>query len=97
MKREPHDVLVRPLLTEKITALRESANKVGLVVRGDANRIEIKQAVEAALKVRVERVNVMNVRGKLKRLGRFAGRRPNWKKAIVTLKAGEKLELYESV
>jgi large subunit ribosomal protein L23 len=97
MKREPHDVLVRPLLTEKITALRESANKVGLVVRGDANRIEIKQAVESALKVRVERVNVMNVRGKLKRLGRFAGRRPNWKKAIVTLKAGEKLELYESV
>jgi large subunit ribosomal protein L23 len=97
MKREPHNVLVRPLLTEKITALRESANKVGLVVRRDANRIEIKQAVEAALKVRVERVNVMNVRGKLKRLGRFAGRRPNWKKAIVTLKAGEKLELYESV
>jgi large subunit ribosomal protein L23 len=97
MKREPHDLLVRPLLTEKMTALRESANKVGLVVRGDANRIEIKQAVEAALKVRVERVNVMNVRGKLKRLGRFAGRRPNWKKAIVTLKEGEKLELYESV
>jgi large subunit ribosomal protein L23 len=97
MKREPHNVLVRPLLTEKITALRESANKIGLVVRGDANRIEIKQAVESALKVRVERVNVMNVRGKLKRLGRFAGRRPNWKKAIVTLKAGEKLELYESV
>jgi large subunit ribosomal protein L23 len=97
MTRHAQDVLVRPLLTEKITALRESANKVGLVVRADANRIEIKRAVETALKVRVERVNVITVKGKIKRLGRFVGKRPDWKKAIVTLKEGEKLELYESV
>ena len=97
MKRGPYDVLLRPLLTEKITAMREKGNKVGFLVRRDANRIEIKQAVESVLKVRVERVNVLNVMGKLKRLGRFAGKRPDWKKAIVTLKEGEKLEMYESV
>ncbi|TLY28074.1 MAG: 50S ribosomal protein L23 [Nitrospirae bacterium] len=97
MKRGPHDVLLRPLLTEKITAMRESGNKVGFVVRSEANRIQIKRAVEAALKVRVERVNVLNVMGKTKRLGRFAGKKPDWKKAIVTLKEGEKLEMYEGV
>ncbi len=97
MKQGLHDVLVRPLLTEKITAMRERGNKVGFVVRAEANRIQIKRAVESALKVRVERVNVLNVMGKTKRLGRFAGKRPDWKKAIVTLKEGEKLEMYESV
>ena len=97
MKRTSLDVLLQPMLTEKITAMRESGNKVGFLVRRDANRIEIKRAVESALKVRVERVNVLNVMGKTKRLGRFSGRRPDWKKAIVTLKAGEKLEMYESV
>ena len=97
MKRHLQSVLVRPLLTEKITAMRETGNKVGFVVRGDANRIEIKKAIEASLKVRVDRVNVLNVNGKTKRLGRFSGKRPDWKKAIVTLKEGEKLEMYESV
>lgn len=97
MKSDPYAVLIRPLLTEKITSLRESANKVSFVVHRDASRIQIKQAVETALKVRVERVHTMTVKGKIKRMGRFAGRRPDWKKAIVTLKEGEKLELYESV
>jgi large subunit ribosomal protein L23 len=97
MKRQPYEILLQPLLTEKITAMRERNNKVGFLVARDANRIEIKQAVEAALKVRVARVNVMNVGGKIKRMGRFAGKRADWKKAIVTLKEGEKLELYESV
>lgn len=96
MKRTPYEILIQPLLTEKITAMRERANKVGFLVRRDANRIEIKQAVEAALKVKVERVHVLNIMGKTKRLGRFSGKRPDWKKAIVTLKEGEKLELYES-
>ncbi len=91
-----HSVLLRPLLTEKMTALRESSNQVGFLVRAGANRIQIKQAVESLLKVKVERVNVMTVKGKLKRLGRFAGRQSDWKKAIVTLKKGEKLEIYES-
>ncbi len=96
MKRGAHDVLVQPLLTEKITAMRESANKVGFLVRRDANRIEVKRAVEAALNVKVAKVNILNIMGKTKRLGRFSGKRPDWKKAIVTLKEGEKLELYES-
>jgi large subunit ribosomal protein L23 len=97
MTRSPHDILLQPLLTEKLTALREKGNKVGFVVRSDANRIEIKRAVETMLKVRVARVNVMNVPGKMKRLGKFAGKRSDWKKAIVTLKEGEKLEMYEGV
>ncbi len=97
MTRGPHEVLIRPLLTEKMTALRESANKVAFVVRRNSNRIEIKRAVETALKVKVERVNVQNVKGKTKRLGRYAGKRADWKKAIVTLKEGEKLEVYERV
>lgn len=96
MTRGLHTVLVRPLLTEKMTALRERANQVGFMVRADANRVQIKRAIESLLKVKVERVNVMTVKGKVKRLGRFAGKRPDWKKAVVTLKKGEKLELYES-
>ena len=96
MKVEMHKILVRPLLTEKITGLREQTNTVGFVVHPEANRLQIKQAVEALLKVKVDRVNVLNMPGKLKRLGRFSGRRSDWKKAFVTLKTGEKLEMYES-
>ena len=96
MKIDAHAVLVQPLLTEKITALREKTNTVGFIVHPCANRLQIKQAVEVLLKVKVEKVNVLNVRGKVKRLGRFSGKRSDWKKAFVTLKKGEKLELYES-
>lgn len=96
MKIEMHAVLIQPLLTEKITGLREKTNTVGFIVHPDANRVQIKQAVESLLKVKVEKVNVLNVRGKVKRLGRFSGRRSDWKKAFVTLKKGEKLEMYES-
>lgn len=96
MSVELHRILIQPLLTEKITALREKTNTVGFVVHPDANRLQIKRAVEALLKVKVERVNVLNVNGKVKRLGRFSGKRSDWKKAFVTLKAGEKLEMYES-
>lgn len=96
MKVGMHRILVQPLLTEKITGLREKTNTVGFVVHPEANRVQIKQAVEALLKVKVEKVNLMNVRGKVKRLGRFSGKRSDWKKAFVTLKEGEKLEMYES-
>jgi large subunit ribosomal protein L23 len=96
MSLNVHAVLVQPLLTEKLTGLREKTNTVGFIVHPNANRVQIKQAVEALLKVKVEKVNVMNVRGKTKRLGRFSGRRSDWKKAFVTLKEGEKLEMYES-
>jgi large subunit ribosomal protein L23 len=96
VKIEMHAVLIQPLLTEKITGLREKTNTVGFIVHPDANRVQIKQAVESLLKVKVEKVNVLNIRGKVKRLGRFSGRRSDWKKAFVTLKKGEKLEMYES-
>ena len=96
MKIEMHAVLVQPLLTEKVTALREKTNTVGFIVHPGANRLQIKQAVETLLKVKVAKVNVLNVRGKIKRLGRFSGKRSDWKKAFVTLKQGEKLEMYES-
>lgn len=96
MKVDTQRVLIRPLLTEKITGLREKTNTVGFVVHPDANRIQIRQAIETLLKVKVDKINVMNIRGKIKRLGRFSGRRSDWKKALVTLKEGEKLEMYES-
>ncbi len=94
--RGPFDILVKPLLTEKITGLQERANRVAFVVKSDVNRIEVRRAVEMALKVKVKSVHIMTVRGKRKRQGRFLGKRPDWKKAIVTLHEGEKLELYES-
>ena len=96
MKLDVHAVLVQPLLTEKLTGIRESTNTVAFAVHPDANRVQIKQAVETLLKVKVARVNVLNVLGKVKRLGRFSGKRSDWKKAFVTLKKGEKLEMYES-
>ena len=97
MTRGAHDIIIRPILTEKLTELRETQRKVGLLVRVDANKVEIKKAAEHALKVRVEKVNVMHVLGKTRRIGRLAGKKPDWKKAIVTLKAGEKVEIFEGV
>jgi len=95
MKPDEHQILLRPVLTEKSTLLREGHNKVAFAVHPSANKIDVKSAVEHMLNVKVVDVNMVNVRGKMKRLGRFAGRKPNWKKAIVTLKAGEKLDLFE--
>ena len=82
MKADLHCILLQPLLTEKITAMRESHNTVGFLVHPDANRVQIKQAVETLLKVKVERVNVMNVLGKVKRLGRFSGKLSDWKRPL---------------
>ena len=96
MKRDPYDVLVKPLLTENITGLQEAANRIAFVVQNDVNRIEVRQAVESVLKVKVKSVNIMNVMGKKKRQGRYLGKRADWKKAIITLHEGEKVELYES-
>ena len=96
MKLNHHDILIRPLLTEKITNIRDQKNCVSFVVDRRASKIDIGNAVQSVLKVKVESVNVMNIKGKPKRQGRFVGKRANWKKAIVTLKEGEKVELYES-
>lgn len=90
-----HDLIIRPVLTEKSTLLREGSNKYCFMVRPKANKSEVKRAVEETLNVKVEKVHIVNVLGKEKRLGRFVGKRPDWKKAIVTLKEGEKLTLFE--
>ena len=97
MSRDAQDIIRRPILTEKLTELRETQRKIGLLVRSDANKVEIKKAAEQALKVKIEKVNVLNMMGKLRRIGRLSGKKPDWKKAIVTMKVGEKLEIFEGV
>ena len=91
--KNPHDIIKSVQLTEKGTGLMEKENKYFLTVAPSANKIEIKQAVESAFKVAVAKVNTMNYSGKRKRerTSQF-GRRPAWKRAIVTLKEGEKID-----
>ena len=93
-------VLKKPLVTEKVSSLNEKG-KYGFIVNAEANKVEIKKAVEKQYGVNVERVNTMNVMGKLKtrytKAGVLAGRRPNYKKAIVTLAAGEVIDFYSNV
>ena len=92
----PHDVLIKPLLTEKITSIRETKNAIAFAVAQRATKIDVRRAVEKVFQVKVDSVNVQNVLGKNKRQGRYLGKRPDWRKAIVTLKEGEKIDLYES-
>jgi large subunit ribosomal protein L23 len=95
--KSTYDVLKGPMLTEKGTLLKETDNKVLFKVSKSANKIEIKKAIEEIFKVKVDRVTTMNYKGKKKRMGRYEGKRPDWKKAIVTLKEGEKLDFIEGV
>lgn len=92
----PYDVLLRPIVTEKSTLLA-GLNKYVFAVHPRANKAQIKEAAETAFRVRVTDVHVMNVRGKVKRLGRGFGKTPDWKKAIVTLAPGDRIELFEGV
>ena len=85
------DVIRRPLVTEKTTLLREDGRTVVFVVARTANKIDVKRAIEKLLGAKVDGVRTANTQGKLKRQGRFVGRRSDWKKAYVTLKAGQKL------
>ena len=89
--------IIRPLLTEKITHLQETVNKYGFEVHPKMNKIEISKGIEDRFNVKVKNVRVINVKGKKKRMGRFEGKRKNWKKAIVTLKKDYKIELFEGV
>jgi len=95
--KNPHDVIIRALVTEKGTRMRENANRFLFQVHPDANKLEIKQAIETVFSVHVESVKTQNVIGKQKRLGRYVGNRSSWKKAIVTLRAGDNIELFEEV
>lgn len=91
--REIHEVLLKPLVSEKSIALME-ANKYSFLVAKDANKIEIKHAVEKAFNVKVVNVNTRNRVGKVKRMGRFVGQRPDTKRAIVTLREGDSIEIF---
>ncbi len=88
-------IIKRPLVTEKMTSLQEKYNQYAFEVDNNSNKIEIKRAVEERFDVKVTKVRTMNVLGKVKRLGRFTGRRSGWKKAVVTLAEGQSIELVE--
>jgi large subunit ribosomal protein L23 len=90
----PQDIIQAPLISEKGTALTETVNQVLFKVRPDANKIEVKHAVEMLFKVKVEQVRMARYLGKMRRVGKNMGRRPTWKKAYVTLKEGDKIDFF---
>ena len=91
------EILKRPLITEKATLMKDVVNAVSFAVDSRANKKQIQEAVEKLFKVKVVDVKTMNVPGKTKRRGRTVGRRPGWKKAVVMLKPGDKIEFFEGV
>ena len=95
MNKEPNRVVLGAVVTEKAERLRAGENKYTFRVATDANKIDIRRAVEHLFKVHVTDVRVMNQLGKIRRMGRYAGRRPDWKKAIVKVKTGESIEALE--
>jgi large subunit ribosomal protein L23 len=95
--KDPRSVVRKALITEKGTALRERRNQYHFEVARDANKIEIKRAIEAIFGVQVKQVQTMQMRGKVKRQGRFEGKRSDWKKAVVTLGPDHKIELFEQI
>jgi large subunit ribosomal protein L23 len=97
MNKKAFEVLKRPLITEKSTTEKDKSNKLFFEVDRRANKIEIKQAVEQMFKVNVLDVTTMNMRGKKKRVGRFFTQRSDWKKAMVTIKPGQRVEFFEGV
>lgn len=92
-----HDVIQRPIVTEKSTVARELSNVVTLAVDPAANKHAIRDAVEQLFDVSVVSVRTIRMAGKKRRVGRFMGRRPEWKKAIVTLAEGQSIEFFEGV
>ncbi len=92
-----HEVIVRPLVTEKSTQQLERDGAYAFVVAKDANKVEIARAVETLFDVKVKGVRTMRYRGKERRMGRFVGRRAAWKKALVTLREGDSIEIFEGV
>ncbi len=88
-------IIKKPLFTEKGSSLKESQNKILVEVSRDANKVDIKKSVEEIFKVKVEKVSTINLKGKWKKYGRSIGKRPDRKKAVITLKKGEKLDFIE--
>ena len=94
MNLSAYDIVIRPIITEKSSSLME-LNKYTFEVHKNANKIQIRQAIETIFKVKVLSVNTLNVKSKPKRMGASVGRTRSWKKAIVALPAGERLEFFE--
>jgi large subunit ribosomal protein L23 len=90
-----YSVIKKPHVTEKTSLGSDTTNTVSLVVDREANKIEIKQAVEALFKVQVSNVRTVNVAGKVKRFGKSSAKRSNWKKAYVTLQEGQSIDFFE--
>ncbi len=88
-------IIRRPVITERASNLQESQNKYVFEVLRSANKVDIQRAVEAMFEVEVVKVNTSTVHGKIKRLGRFQGRRSDWKKAVVTLADGHIIDFFE--
>lgn len=95
--KDARSIVRKVLITEKGTVLREVHNQYFFEVARDANKIEIKRAVETIFNVKVAGVQTLQQRGKVKRQGRWLGKRNDWKKAIVTLKPDQKIELFEQI
>ncbi len=92
--REHQEIIRAPLITEKGSLVAEKTNQVLFKVQPDANKIEVKKAVEALFKVKVLKVRMIRYLGKMRRVGRNVGRLPQWKKAYVTLKEGDKIDFF---
>jgi len=92
-----HDILLRPLVTEKGVAAKDTNRTLCFEVNADANKTQVKTAVEKLFKVKVAEVRTATLEGKLRRRGRFAGYKPDWKKAYVKLKAGEKVPEFAEI
>jgi large subunit ribosomal protein L23 len=92
-----YEVIRRPIVTEKAVDRKDAERTLCFEVAASANKIQIEAAVERLFKVKVEEVRTANLRGKLRRRGRFTGYRPDWKKAYVKLKAGEKMPEYAEI
>ncbi len=95
--RDARDVIIRPVVTERSTLMADEMNTYAFIVAREANKIEIARAVETLFGVKVSAVRTMNYRGKFRRVGRSVGRRPAFKKAVVKLVEGERLDVYEGV
>ncbi len=95
MMTDLYDIVRIPRVTEKGTRLKEKNNMLTFEVRKDANKLQVRKAIEGIFKVKVVEVTTVNLSGKKKRVGQRLGRRSDWKKAYVTLKPGEKIDIFE--
>jgi large subunit ribosomal protein L23 len=95
--RDLYGIIKRPLITERGTHLREKESKYFFEVAKGANKLEIKRAIESLFRVHVTSVHTISLRGKEKKVGRFAGKTPDWKKAVVTLRQGDSIEFIEGI